>query len=94
MAIRIVLGFLFVFGLATAWCAQLGEGVLLTATSSIRQAIDAPEQKPEIARVREVVANLENNLWIWKATLYAGIAVVGCVLIGFSVLPKERSSGR
>lgn len=94
MAIRIVLGFLFVFGLATVWCAQLGEGVLLTATSSIRQAIDAPEQKPEIARVREAVANLENNLWIWKATLYAGIAVVGCCLIGFSVLPKERSSGR
>jgi hypothetical protein len=34
VAIRIVLGFLFVFGLATAWCSQLGEGVLLTATSS------------------------------------------------------------
>jgi hypothetical protein len=94
VAIRFVLGFLFVLGLATAWFSQLGEGVVLTATSSIRQAIDGQEQKPEIARVREAVANLENNLWIWKATLYAGIAVVGCGLIGFSVLPKTRSGGR
>ena len=94
MAIRFVLGFVFVLGLAIAWCSQLGEGVLLTATSSIRQAINGPEQKPEIARVREAVADLENNLWIWKATLYSGIAVVGCGLIGFAVLPKARSSGR
>jgi len=94
VAIRFVLGFLFVLGMVTAWCSQLGEGVVLTATSSIRQAIDGQEQKPEIPRVREAVANLENNLWIWKATLYAGIAVVGCGLIGFSVLPKARSSGR
>jgi hypothetical protein len=94
VAIRFVLGFLFVLGLATAWCSQLGEGVILTATSSIRQAIDGQEQKPEIARVQEAVANLENNLWIWKATLYAGIAVVGGGLIGFSVLPKARSGGR
>lgn len=93
MAIRFVLRFLFVLVLATAWCSQLGEGVL-TATSSIRQAIDGQEQKPEIARVREAIANLENNLWIWKATLYAGIGGVGCGLIGFSVLPKARSSGR
>ncbi len=55
MAIRVVLGFLFVLGLATAWCSQLGEGVVLTATSSIRQAIDGQEQKPEIARVRELL---------------------------------------
>ena len=93
MAFRIVLGFLFVFGLATAWCAQLGEGVTLTAISSIRQAIDGQEQKPKIEQVRETVGNLESNLWLWKATLYAGIAVVGCSLIGFSVLPKARSSG-
>lgn len=94
MAIRFVLGFLFVLGLATAWCSQLGEGVLITAISSIRQAIDGQEQKPEIAQVREAVANLENNLWIWKATLYAGISVVVCGLIGFSVLSKKRSSDR
>src|SRR6266540_4222371 len=92
VAIRFVLGLLFVLGLATALCSQLGEGVILSATSSIRQAIDEREQKPEIARVWDAVANLENNLWIWKATLYAGIAVVGCGLIGFSVLHKARSS--
>jgi hypothetical protein len=92
VAIRFVLGFLFVLGLVIAWCSQLGEGVLITATSSIRQAIDGPEQKPKIEQVREAVAALENNLWLWKATLYAGIAVVGCGLIYFSVLPKTRSS--
>jgi hypothetical protein len=86
--IRFILGFLFVLGLVTAWCSQLGEGVLITATSSIRQAIDGQEQKPKIEQVRETVGNLESNLWLWKATLYAGIAVVGCSLIGFSVLPK------
>jgi hypothetical protein len=80
--IRFILGFLFVLGLVTAWCSQLGEGVLITATSSIRQAIDGQEQKPKIEQVRETVGNLESNLWLWKATLYAGIAVVGCSLIG------------
>jgi hypothetical protein len=94
VAIRFVLGFLFVLGVATAWFSQLGEGVVITVTSSIRQAIDGPEKKPEIAKVREAVGNLEDNLWLWKATLYAGIAVVGCGLIGFSLLPKARSSGR
>jgi hypothetical protein len=93
VAIHFILGFLFVLGLVTAWCSQLGEGVLITATSSIRQAIDGQEQKPKIEQVRETVGNLESNLWLWKATLYAGIAVVGCSLIGFSVLPKARSSG-
>jgi hypothetical protein len=92
--IRFILGFLFVLGLVTAWCSQLREGVVITTTSSIRQAIDGQEQKPEIARVREAVANLENNLWLWKTTLYAGIAVVGCGLIGFSFLPKARSGGK
>jgi hypothetical protein len=54
VAIRFVLEFLFVLGLGTAWCSQLGEGVVL---------------------------------------LYAGIAVVGCGLIGFSVLPKRDPVG-
>ena len=92
--IRFILGFLFVLGLATAWCAQLGEGVLLSATSSIRQAIDGTEQRTEIVKVRETVASLENNLWLWKLTLYAGIVIVGCSAIGFFVLPETRSNAR
>ena len=91
MAIRFILGFLFILGLVTAWGSQLGEGVVITSTSSIRQAIDGQEQTPEIARVRQTVADLEANLWIWKVTLYAGIAVVGCASIGFSIRHKARS---
>ena len=90
MAIRFILGLLFVLGLATAWCSQAGEGVQIAATSSIRQAIDGQAEKPEIARVRQIVADLEGNLWLWKATLYAGIAVVVCALMGFSMVPKAR----
>jgi hypothetical protein len=48
VAIRFVLGLLFVLGLATAWCSQLGGGYY--GDISIRQAIDGPEQKPEIAK--------------------------------------------
>jgi hypothetical protein len=92
VVIRFILGLLFVLGLITAWCSQAGEGVLMTSTSSIRQAIDGQEDKPEIARVRQIVGDLEGNLWIWKATLYAGIAVVACAVIGFLILPKARSN--
>jgi hypothetical protein len=92
VAIRFILGLLFALGLATAWCSQFGEGVQISATSSIRQAIDGQDDKPEITRVRQIVADLEGNLWIWKATLYAGIAVVVCSLMGFSMVPKARPS--
>ena len=91
MAMRIILGLLFLLGLVTAWCSQGGEGVIITSASVIRQAIEATGEKPDIARVRQVVADLENNLWLWKVTLYAGIGVVACAAVGFSVLAKTRS---
>ena len=88
---RMILGFLFLLGLVTAWCSQGGEGVIITSTAVIRQALEAAGEKPDIARVRQVVADLENNLWLWKVTLYAGIGVVACAAAGFSVHSKARS---
>jgi hypothetical protein len=36
--------------------------------------------------------DLEGNLWICKATLFTGIAIMVCALMGFSMVPKAQPS--
>ena len=90
LTIRLLFGVVFIFGLVVAWCAQLGQVVQLSAASSLRRAVDKQDLNPEKQRLVETAITLEDNVWLWKATLYTAIGVVAGAAGCLAILPRAR----
>jgi hypothetical protein len=90
----VILALLFLLGLVTAWCSQLGDTTQRMAIAELHRAMeqDPPNPNAEKAPLASAAVALQASVRMWNVTLYAGLGIVVLAGLGWS-LTARRSRG-